>query len=213
MKRFLLLLLLFAGPPFWTNGQTSAQNQPDSAALAKPVIVPQVVGYTLDEAKGILSGCRLREGTVVQKLSTAPAGEVIAQQPHPGAKAARGSAVDLTVSALENVLMVKVPDVKGLKADDAAKKMADAGLRVDQIYYKISLAKEETVFKQHPVAGELVKAGTPVFLMVSRHKHIAAWIIWITVLLVLILNERLFKWKARKEIKELHRNSNHHNNH
>jgi hypothetical protein len=201
MKPFLLFLLLFAGPILATNGKTSSGNGSAAEGSTKRVIVPQVVGYTLDQAKGILSVSHLRVGTVVQKLSTVPAGQVIAQDPQAGMKVGRESTVHLTVSVIENVLMVSVPDVKGMNLEKATEVMQDAGLTVDQIYYKISMAKEETVFKQQPAAGEPVKAGTPVFLMVSRHKHLAAWMIWLTVLIVLILNESLFKWKARRELK------------
>lgn len=209
MKPFLFLLLLFAGPIFGMNGKTPLGNESAAEISARRVIVPQVVGYPLDQAKGILSNSHLETGTVVQKLSNAPAGQVIAQDPKPGTKAVRGSVVNLTVSVIQNVLMVSTPDVTGMKIEEATKVMQDAGLQVEQVYYKISLAKEETIFKQQPVAGEKVKAGTPVFLMVSRHKHLAAWIIWITILTLLILNERLFKWKSRREIKKHHIHSNH----
>lgn len=209
MKPFLFILLLFVEPVFGINEKTPLENEPATEISRRRVIVPQVVGYTLDQAKGILSNSHLKTGTVVQKLSNAPAGQVIAQEPQPGTKAIRKSEVILTVSVIQNVLMVSVPNVKGMKIEEATKVMQDAGLAVEQIYYKISLAKEETVFKQQPAAGQKVKSGTPVFLAVSRHKHIAAWIIWITVLIVLILNERLFKWKSRRDIKNHHIHPNH----
>ena len=210
MKPFLFLLLLLSGSVFSINGQTPVADNPDTAGSFKQAIVPQVVGYTLDEAKGILLNCRLKQGTVTQELSTAPAGEVIAQEPRQGMTVARGTAVNLTVSNLQNTAQIRVPDVTGLNIEKATQVMQEAGLRMDQIYYRISLAKEETVFRQQPAAGQEVKAGTHVFLAVSRHKHVAAWIVWITVLAFLIFTERLFKWRTIKEMNEHRNHSNHH---
>lgn len=209
MKPLLIFLWLFAGPVLAITGLAASGIESGAKISSKHVIVPQVVGYPLDQAKGILSSSHLETGTVVQKLSNAPAEQVIAQEPQPGTKAARGSVVNLTVSVIQNVLMVSVPDVKGLEIEEATQVMQEAGLPVEQVYYKISTKKEGKVYKQQPVAGEKVKSGTPVFLVVSRHKHIAAWIIWIIVLIAIILNERLFKWKARRDIKNHHSHPNH----
>lgn len=209
MKPFLIFLFFFAGPIFAISGLATSGNESAEKISNRRVIVPQVVGYTLDQAKGILSSSHLKTGTVVQKLSNAPAGQVIAQEPQAGTKEIRESEVSLTVSVIQNVLMVSVPDVKGMNVKEATKVMQDAGLVVEQIYYRITTAKEGIVFRQQPAAGKSVKSGTPVFLAVSRKKHLAAWIIWITVLIVLILNERLFKWKSRRDIKNHHIHPNH----
>jgi serine/threonine-protein kinase len=61
--------------------------------------VPSIVGLNQTDAQTSLESAGFELGTVVQKPSTAPAGQVIASDPAPGAKASIPSAVAVTVSA------------------------------------------------------------------------------------------------------------------
>ncbi len=63
------------------------------------VSVPAIVGLNQTDAQTSLESAGFELGTVVQKPNNAPAGQVIASEPAPGAKASIPSAVSVTVSA------------------------------------------------------------------------------------------------------------------
>lgn len=63
------------------------------------VAVPAIIGMTQSDAQAALEGAGFELGTVTQKASASPAGQVIASLPAPGAKASIPSAVAVTVSS------------------------------------------------------------------------------------------------------------------
>jgi beta-lactam-binding protein with PASTA domain len=63
------------------------------------VTVPAIVGLTQADAQTALEGAGYELGTVTEKASTAPKGQVVSSVPAPGAKAAIPSAVSIVLSA------------------------------------------------------------------------------------------------------------------
>jgi serine/threonine-protein kinase len=128
----------------------------------EPVAVPDVTGQTPEQAVDNLEAL----GFEVQKgedgRSTAvDVGEVMAVEPGPGdGPVDFGSVVTITVSA--GVPLVTVPDVTGMKEDQATAALKAAGLKVDATKFFGNRVRQ-----QQPAAGETVEQGTTVKILVT----------------------------------------------
>ncbi len=132
-----------------------------------PVPVPDVVALAQADAEAAIVAANLTVGTITTINSeTVLAGDVISQDPAPGALVSPGSAVDIVVSL--GPASVKVPDVVGLAQAGAEAAIVAAGLTVGSV----TTANSETVpagdvISQNPVPGAFVTPGSPVDLVVS----------------------------------------------
>ncbi len=131
------------------------------------VVVPDVIGMSLDDATSEITGAGLVVGEVSHEYSeTTPAGRVISQEPVGGEKVSAGTEVDLAVSLGSET--VTVPDVTGMSLDDAKDEITDAGLMVGEVTYDYSeTVPEGHVISQEPAGGETVSPGSAVDLVVS----------------------------------------------
>jgi beta-lactam-binding protein with PASTA domain len=67
--------------------------------------------------------------------------------------------------------LVTVPNLIGEFQPIAESRLSLAGLRIGIIEYRIDESQpRRSVISQEPVAGSLVRKGTPVFLVVSEHQ-------------------------------------------
>jgi beta-lactam-binding protein with PASTA domain len=132
-----------------------------------PVVMPDVVGLTLDQATTSLTDAGLKLSAVTAAASTTvPAGSVIDQTPGAGTQVTTGSAVALVVSS--GPLKVAVPDVVGLAQVAATTAITSAGLVVGVITTaSSSTVVEGSVISQDPVAGRGIPAGSAVDLILS----------------------------------------------
>ena len=89
------------------------------------VTVPNTVGVSETEARDRLASAGLK-ANVVQVFSSSEIGNVVAQDPAAGGKAAKGSEVRLNVS--KGTAKVDVPSVVGLSQADATAQVKSAGL-------------------------------------------------------------------------------------
>jgi beta-lactam-binding protein with PASTA domain len=134
-------------------------------AQGPKVAVPNTVGRSQAEAKGLIEGAGLTLGVVTEaKESTAAPGEVVGQSPAPGAKVDKGSKVDLTVAA--GPALVSVPDVVGKTKAEAQKTLTDAGL-LSRVVVEANAAPKDQAFGQLPEAGSKVTSGSVVAVGVS----------------------------------------------
>jgi serine/threonine-protein kinase len=128
----------------------------------EPVAVPDVTGQSPEQATANLEAL----GFVVEKgedgrSAAVDAGEVMAVTPSPGdGPVAFGSTVTITVSA--GVPLVTVPDVTGMKQDEATATLEAAGLKADATRFF-----GNKVRGQVPAAGEVVEQGSTVKILVS----------------------------------------------
>jgi eukaryotic-like serine/threonine-protein kinase len=128
---------------------------------------------SVDNYKGIL------ESLAVTKITEAglkpevdreyngrvPIGIVYDQNPQAGDHAKKGDTVVITVS--KGKIKVEVPDVRGDTAEDAIRKLVQAGL--DAKTYEVTSSKETgTVTGQSPPPGTMVVKGTTVRINVSK---------------------------------------------
>ena len=117
------------------------------------VIVPNLYGLNEAQAIGLLAEKGLQLGAVTYSPDEEGAGKIIRQQYSPYEKVALGSTVDVTVSLGSQTHQKTVPDLYGLTADEAAKKLSEFGLVLGNIYPVSSGAPNGTVVAQTPVAG------------------------------------------------------------
>jgi serine/threonine-protein kinase len=128
------------------------------------VDLPDLSGYTQDEARTALTNLGLKVGTVTQ-VDNKPddKGKIVGTQPAAGQSVAVGSAVNLQVSSGKAV----VPDVVGKTRNDAASQLSDLGFRIKTAYVS-STQPEDTVLKQSAAAGSKLDYGSTVTLTVAQ---------------------------------------------
>ena len=123
---------------------------------------------TTTTAKQADARARLEErGLHPQFLTLAskfPKGTVFAEKPTAGTEVARGSTVQLSVSA---VALTNVPNVVGVKSAAAVKTLRAAGLSAQTVTVA-GTKPPGTVLQQTPAAGQRVGKGSTVALKVSR---------------------------------------------
>jgi serine/threonine-protein kinase len=132
------------------------------------VLVPDLVGKDLAQARATLSDAGLKVGDVgYADGSTAetPGVAVQKQAPKSGAEVEEGATVDLTMSAD----LVAVTDVVGQSEAVAVNMLTQAGLKLDRVQRRQSDKVEAgLVIEQAPQAGTRVPKGSTFTLVVSK---------------------------------------------
>jgi serine/threonine-protein kinase len=132
-----------------------------------PVIVPDVIAFELDQARQVLEAAGLRSGDVDTLPSASEAGVVINTRPATGASRPPGSTVDLVVS--KGPADIRVPDVVGMKQEDARQRLEAAGLRVGTITSRSTRrGPSGIVVDQRPGGGMLSPREGRVNLFISN---------------------------------------------
>ena len=135
-------------------------------------VVPDVLGFTLEEARKRLREMGLTVGQRIDAVSTtAPPGTVVQQNPRGGLQVAKGSSVDLvfsigpTASPSDSIgpspsADISVPDLYCLTVGDAALLLAANGLVFDAA--SAALPQGEYIDAQSVAPGTLVAPGTAI---------------------------------------------------
>lgn len=92
-------------------------------------------------------------------------GNVISQSISPQTKIKKDTVVELTIS--KGSELVTVPNVVGFDIDNIKKLLADYGLEISEKTYEESDTKKDLIIKQLPQAGEKVKKGSQINLVIS----------------------------------------------
>lgn len=133
-------------------------------AAEMTVKVPDLLNMNIERAKMTLEEAGLMLGTISKELSDMEPDTVIKQNPEPGTETPAKTPVDLVVST--NVT-VRVPDVTGLKIDDAKATIENRGLILGKETLTVSKTKEiGTVSTQSPTAGVDKAEGSSVDIRV-----------------------------------------------
>ena len=120
------------------------------------IVVPDVTGQTLDEAKSAIQSAGFTVGTVQQQYSDkVESGKVISQDPMGKSKKAKGSSINLTVS--QGTQEIEVPDLTGKTADEAKKLLQANGLK-----FKAGAAEYSDTVDKDLVVRQNVEAGSKV---------------------------------------------------
>jgi serine/threonine-protein kinase len=132
----------------------------------KPVSVPSVIGKTQAQAKTLLQDAGLKAEFTRQASDDVAEGRVIDQSPDAKQSVDPGSTVDVTVSSGPD--LVEVPDLEGKTQEEAIAALREAGLSNGQVTPKDDPdVKSGRVISSSPDAGEQVKPGTSVDLVIS----------------------------------------------
>jgi len=132
--------------------------------------VPKVVGSTSLVAQKALATAHLGTKVIRSFNETVMAGVVLAGNPPAGSEVRRGSTVTLTVS--QGPERHAVPQLIGLSQADAQQRVADARLTVGPISKAFSeTVPQGQVISTAPAANSVVKAATPVSLVISQGRQ------------------------------------------
>lgn len=132
-----------------------------------PVTVPDVVAFELDQARLVVEAAGLRVGSVDSIPSSSEAGVIVTTRPGTGAGRTAGSAVDLVVS--KGPADIRIPDVIGLKQEEARQRLEAARLKVGSITTRPSRrGGAGIVIEQRPAAGVLSPLDGRVNLVISQ---------------------------------------------
>lgn len=129
--------------------------------------VPNVVGSTESQALAAITGAGLNvAGITAVNSATAPAGNVISQNPAAGSNVAPGSNVDLVVSTGPQAVVV--PNLVGNTEVDAGNALTAAGLTLGTTTTASSnTVPAGSVISQDPAAGAQAAPGSAVNLVIS----------------------------------------------
>ncbi|MFF0734468.1 Stk1 family PASTA domain-containing Ser/Thr kinase [Streptomyces chartreusis] len=145
----------------WMFGGGSASNS--------TVPVPNLVGETENDAKGLLTNSELKVGTITPKeCEDQPEGKVCDQDPEFKTKVKKGSTVNIVVST--GAPKVSVPDVEGLPYEKAKSDLEDKGFDVQQKTEE-SDRNPGVVISQDPEGGTEQEKGSTITLTVAKEKE------------------------------------------
>jgi len=133
-------------------------------AQAQTVVVPNIVGSSKDQASSLLSGAKLKLGSVRQEESTTTADQVLRQSARPGTHVPVGQAIDVVVAQAETTV---VPDVSGLQLEEVFRKIASAKLQLGAVSREQIAESREGVLRQTPGPGSRVPVNTKVDLVIA----------------------------------------------
>lgn len=127
--------------------------------------VPALVNLTADQAKAAAEKDGFKtEVTDVEQGGVA--GTVVAQDPSPDSLLKRGGTIALSVT--KGAPQATVPDLTGMKVDEATKKLEEAKLARGDVVYSVDSGKPAgTVVETRPGAGTSVDEGSAVELVVA----------------------------------------------
>jgi len=124
-----------------------------------PITMPDVTTKPVDQATSILTALGLQVRTTKDFSDKVPENSVISSTPPAGSTAHKGDTVTLVVS--KGPQLYPVPDVRGMKVDDAVKKLEDAGFKVNVDQFPGGPGR---VLSQSPGPGSMKKRGSTVTL-------------------------------------------------
>lgn len=154
-----------------STGGTTTQGELSSGGIS---VVPDLRGKKLEEVEAILRENGLELGRVVEAShDRIPQGCVISQNPPPQSRIARGEKVNLLVSkgneSAREQKVVTVPDLIGLKLEEAKVLLAQEGLGVGTLEeIMVGERRGGMVIDQDPLPGREIAVGQKVNLRISK---------------------------------------------
>jgi serine/threonine-protein kinase len=130
------------------------------------VVVPDVTGQSLDDARAALEARGLKVGNIVEKEQTGPPGRVLSSDPVPGTSLPKGSAVNLTVISGK----LTMPDLFGKTFEQARAELEGLGFSniVRQDVAADTPDEAGTVVGQDPAKGAKADRNQKITLQVAE---------------------------------------------
>lgn len=158
--------LVEAGKVASTNPAPGASLRRDTPVIIQiskgpePVEVPKIVGTLLLEAGPIMTTLGLTLEVAEEVFDeVAPVGAIVSVDPVPGTIVPKGTAIKVKVS--KGPALVSVPNVVGMKSEQAIAVLEAAGFVVNKVN-KLALAPLNTVYSQSPSANSKVARGSTI---------------------------------------------------
>jgi eukaryotic-like serine/threonine-protein kinase len=131
------------------------------------ISVPDLIDLTVEQAEDVLEARGLEVGDVTEEPSNeVDEGLIMRQRPGEGQMVAEGTAIDLWVSAGQE--MTSVPDLSGMREEQALAELRDADLQVgDRSRQPSDEYEAGEVISTDPSAGTEVPVGTRIDYVVS----------------------------------------------
>jgi len=133
--------------------------------------VPRLIGQTVSEAESVINSVGMELGSVTRVHSDVfpQAGIIIAHTPLANMTVQRGIKLNLLVSLGTYSMQLTVPDLGGMKLQDALELLEFSSLRAGRIEREASpaVAEADIVLEQAPQPNERAEKGTPVDMVVS----------------------------------------------
>jgi serine/threonine-protein kinase len=159
-----ILVLVLLGLVGWL-GVTWFSNQEPPVVTTT---VPTLTGLTAKEAAAALEAKHLK-GSPSEESNNAAKDTVFRQSPQPGETVNEGSTVEYVISTGPET--TKVPNVSGMKVDDATQALKDAGLKVSGTTQENDPSQDKgRVISTDPAIGDTVDKGASVQLHVASGK-------------------------------------------
>lgn len=127
--------------------------------------VPPVAGMARQEAIDALRDAGFNLGSIVQRTSNLPRGQVIESSPVGGSRVLMPSSIDLVLSS--GPASVQVPDLVGRDLNQARTMLEQIGLRWNVEVNRFSPDPPNTVVEQTPRPGSTVGTGSRISLTIS----------------------------------------------
>ncbi len=142
--------------------------QENASTNSKETIVPSLVGRTEAEAFEKLEDARLTGKAEYRADNNVEKGRVIEQSVIAGAVVGNHSEIKIVISS--GPADVKVENVVGLKKEEAVELLEEAGFVVKTDFAMDDLVEAGNVISTNPEAGETLKYGATVTIVVSQGK-------------------------------------------
>ena len=131
--------------------------------LAATPVVPDLAGRTLEQARNLIGNQLLKVGSVTTKVSNAPQGTIIEQQPRANAEASPGGAVDLVIAE-----GLETPKLVGLSLEEAGALLANQLMRLGKVERRVSPDGDGRIIAQSPQAGAPASFGVSIDVVIAE---------------------------------------------
>ncbi|ACQ51760.1 Stk1 family PASTA domain-containing Ser/Thr kinase [Clostridium botulinum] len=136
----------------------------------KKVEVPNVVGFTKEEAEKVLSEKKLKLVVAQKVKSDKKEGTILESYPKSGEKVAENSEVRVSISSGK---VAVVPNLKGMELDSAKKTIQDRKLKLGNVKYEFNdNVAAGKIISQTPDVDAEVEEGAEISLVVSNGPEI-----------------------------------------
>ncbi len=149
------------------NASDETEPEPDSDMIS----VPDVEGLYYITAAEMLKEYGFHVDTQFEYSDTVAGDVVISQDIPSGTNVESGTKITIIVSqGPEHEQGVEMPNVRGLKAEDARAELEALGLSVEFEYEKSDTIASDNVIEQNTASGTMVEKGTTITLIISMGK-------------------------------------------
>jgi serine/threonine-protein kinase len=158
----ILLFLLFSG---MGEPSPSSPPPPSPSPTAELVVTPDVVTFRLPRAERVAADAGFELEVRYQEADPVDVGRVIDQLPQAGTEVALGTTLAVTIGT--GAETVVVPNVRGMRADDAEAELVSDGLVLGERIREESSQRRGYVIRTEPRAGVTMTRGSAVDLYIS----------------------------------------------